>query len=62
MQLNVNYTTAYRYAEPTRKIIQLLRVTPASFIGQAVLDWRIDVDCDAKLREDRDGYDLNTPQ
>ncbi len=56
MQLNVNYTTAYRYAEPTRKIIQLLRVTPASFIGQAVLDWRIDIDCDAQLREGRDGY------
>jgi transglutaminase-like putative cysteine protease len=56
MQLSVNYTTTYRYAEPTRKIIQLLRVTPASFLGQAVLDWRIDVDCDASLREDRDGY------
>ena len=56
MQLNVNYTTAYHYDEPTRKIIQLLRVTPASFAGQAVLDWRIDVDCDAKLREGRDGY------
>ena len=56
MQLNVNYTTTYRYAVPPRKIIQLLRVTPASFIGQAVLDWRIDVDCDAQLREGRDGY------
>ena len=56
MQLNVSYTTTYRYDEPTRKIIQLLRVTPASFAGQAVLDWRIDVDCDAKLREGRDGY------
>jgi transglutaminase-like putative cysteine protease len=56
MQLNVNYTTAYHYEEPTRKIIQLLRVTPSSFAGQAVLDWRIDVDCDARLRESRDGY------
>ena len=56
MQLNVHYTTAYKYEQPTRKIIQLLRVTPASFAGQAVLDWRIDVDCDARLREGRDGY------
>ena len=56
MQLNVNYTTAYHYQEPPRRIIQLLRVTPASFAGQAVLDWRIDVDCDARLREGRDGY------
>ena len=56
MHLNVNYTTAYHYHEPARRIIQLLRVTPASFAGQTVLDWRIDVDCDARLREGRDGY------
>ena len=56
MQLAVNYTTAYHYAEPAQRIIQLLRVTPSSFAGQAVLDWRIDVDCDARLREGRDGY------
>src|SRR5688500_1339889 len=56
MQLNVNYTTAYHYQEPPRRTIQLLRVAPASFAGQAVLDWRIDVDCDARLREGRDGY------
>ena len=56
MQLNISYTTAYHYDEPPRRIIQLLRVTPSSFAGQAVLDWRIDVDTDAKLREGRDGY------
>ena len=56
MQLAVNYTTAYHYAEPVQRIVQLLRVTPSSFAGQAVLDWRIDVDCDARLREGRDGY------
>jgi transglutaminase-like putative cysteine protease len=31
-------------------------VTPTSFVGQTVLSWRIDVDCDARLREGRDGY------
>src|SRR5688572_16429259 len=56
MQLSVHYTTAYHYSEPTRQIVQLLRVTPSSFAGQAILDWRIDVDSDAKLREGRDGY------
>lgn len=56
MKLNVHYTTTYRYAEPARRITQLLRVTPASFAGQSVLDWRIDIDCDAGLREHRDGY------
>ena len=56
MQLTVRHVTTYTYAEPARGIIQLLRATPASFVGQNVLDWRIDVDCDARLREGRDGY------
>ncbi len=56
MQLTVNYVTAYSYTEPTRRVIQLLRVMPPSFLGQTVLDWRIDIDCDVKLREGRDGY------
>ncbi|MDB5698761.1 MAG: transglutaminase family protein [Alphaproteobacteria bacterium] len=56
MRLTVAYTTVYHYAEPTRRVIQLLRVTPLSFTGQNVLDWRIDVDCDAQLREGRDGF------
>jgi transglutaminase-like putative cysteine protease len=36
--------------------VQLLRVTPSDFAGQTVLDWRIDVDCDARLRQGLDGY------
>ena len=56
MRLAVNHSTTYTYSEPARRVIQLLRVTPSNFTGQSVLDWRIDVDCDAKLREGRDGY------
>ena len=56
MLLQVHHSTTYAYAEPARRVTQLLRVTPLSFAGQAVLDWRIDVDQDAKLREGRDGY------
>ena len=56
MRLSVHYDTSYHYSQPTRRVIQLLRVTPLSFAGQSVLDWRIDVDCDARLREGRDGY------
>ena len=56
MRLSINHNTIYRYSEPTRQIIQLLRVTPPSFPGQTVLSWRIDLDCDARLREGRDGY------
>ncbi len=56
MQLAIRYTTIYHYAEPAARLVQLLRVTPHSFAGQNVLDWRIDVDSDARLREHRDGY------
>jgi transglutaminase-like putative cysteine protease len=56
MRLNVRYDTRYRYSEPARRVIQLLRLTPPSFPGQNVLDWRIDVDCDARLKQHRDGY------
>ena len=56
MQLSVRHVTTYTYSEPARGIIQLLRATPLSFAGQNVLEWRIDVDSDARLREGRDGY------
>ena len=56
MQLGIRYTTTYHYPEPAARLVQLLRVTPHSFDGQTVLDWRIDVDSDARLREHRDGY------
>jgi transglutaminase-like putative cysteine protease len=56
MQLLVQHVTTYSYAKPARHVIQLLRATPASFTGQNVLEWRIDVDCDARLHEGRDGY------
>lgn len=56
MRLSVQYNTSYSYSEPARRVIQLLRLTPQSFPGQNVLDWRIDVGVDARLRESRDGY------
>lgn len=56
MHLSIRYATVYHYAEPALRLVQLLRVTPLSFVGQTVLDWRIDVDSDVRLREHRDGY------
>ncbi|HEV2816501.1 MAG TPA: transglutaminase family protein [Allosphingosinicella sp.] len=56
MQLSIRHVTTYGYARPASGVIQLLRATPLSFAGQTVLDWRIDVDVDARLREARDGY------
>lgn len=56
MRLSVHHRTRYRFSHPIVGLIQLLRLTPQSSTCQAVLDWRIDVDCDARVREGRDGY------
>ena len=56
MRLDVLHRTEYRFSQPLVDVIQLLRLTPLSCLTQTVLDWRIDVDCDARLRESRDGY------
>jgi transglutaminase-like putative cysteine protease len=56
MHLAIRYTTTYHFEQPASRLVNLMRVAPLSFAGQAVLDWRIDVDSDARLREHRDGY------
>jgi transglutaminase-like putative cysteine protease len=56
MRIQIDHTTVYRYSEPPRRLLQLLRLTPSNFLGQSVIEWRVDVDCDARLREGRDGY------
>ena len=56
MRLTIDHRTRYQFSEPQARVVQLLRMTPLDFGGQTVIDWRIDVDCDARLREGRDGY------
>lgn len=60
MRLFVHHRTVYRFSEPQDRVIQLLRLTPGSHVGQNVIDWRIDVDCNARLRPGRDGYGNET--
>jgi transglutaminase-like putative cysteine protease len=56
MRLKIEHRTHYEFTQPQRRLIQLLRVTPPSFDGQAVVDWHVEVDCDARLKRSRDGY------
>lgn len=56
MRLFIHHRTDYHFSEPQARIVQLLRLTPASHAGQSVVDWRIDVDCNARLRPGRDGF------
>lgn len=56
MHLTIDYRTDYKFTNPQMRVIQLLRVTPSSHAGQIIVDWTIDVECDARLRTQLDGY------
>lgn len=56
MRLSIDHRTRYRFSQPQARVVQLLRVTPSDYAAQTVIDWRIDVDCDARLRTAVDGY------
>ncbi len=60
MRLSIDHRTRYEFSEPQARVVQLLRMTPADHATQTVTDWRIGVDCDARLREARDGYGNRT--
>lgn len=56
MRLLIQHQTEYRFTEPQARVVQLLRITPTSHIGQNIVHWRIDVDCDARLKHSTDGF------
>ena len=56
MRLAIEHLTQYRFSEPQSRLVQMLRLTPGDTIDQTVLSWRIDVDCDVRLRDATDGF------
>jgi len=56
MRLSVDHRTIYRFTEPQSRLVQMLRMTPQNTHDQTVAQWRIDIDCDARLRQGRDGF------
>ena len=56
MRLLIQHETEYRFTEPQARVVQMLRLTPGSHIGQNIVHWRIDVDCDARLKHSGDGF------
>lgn len=60
MRLSIDHRTRYRFSQPQARIVQLLRLTPSDTDDQTITSWRIDVDCDARLREGRDGFGNRT--
>ena len=56
MRLSIDHRTRYTFSEPQTRVVQQLRMTPLDSAAQTVVDWNLDVNCDARLREGRDGY------
>ena len=56
MRLNIRHETAYRYATPANRAIEVLRLLPRGHDGQYVATWRIDVDCDCRLDPSSDAF------
>lgn len=60
MRLAIEHRTFYRFTAPQARLVQLLRLTPADTFNQTTVHWRIDVSCDARLREGSDGFGNRT--
>ncbi len=56
MRVSIDHRTRYRFTQPQDRLIQMLRLTPQDSTDQTFVNWHIGVDCDARLREARDGY------
>ena len=56
MRLRIRHETAYTYATPAKRAIEILRLTPRGHDGQFVIDWRIDIDHDCRLDQSTDPY------
>ncbi len=56
MRLSIDHRTTYRFSTPQARLVQMLRMTPGDTLHQTIADWRIDVDCDARLKPARDGF------
>ena len=56
MRLAIDHQTRYRFSRPQQRLVQTLRLTPGDTHDQTVVDWRIDVDCDVRLRDAVDGF------
>ena len=56
MRLTIDHRTIYRFSAPQGRLTQMLRLTPEDTHDQAVADWQLHVDCDARMRPGRDGF------
>jgi transglutaminase-like putative cysteine protease len=56
MRLSIDHRTTYRFSAPQARLTQMLRLSPEATHDQSVTSWMLHVDCDARMREGRDGF------
>ena len=60
MRLTIRHETVYRFETPAAAVIQTLRLTPRNCEGQHVVNWRLDVDRNCRLRAAEDAFGNQT--
>ncbi|MFM9161572.1 MAG: transglutaminase N-terminal domain-containing protein, partial [Methylocystis sp.] len=56
MHIHIQHETTYSYAIPAKHSFQHLRVTPRNFDGQHIVNWRLDMDIEGRLKETEDSF------
>ncbi|HEY8383023.1 MAG TPA: transglutaminase family protein [Microvirga sp.] len=56
MRIRITHDTVYRYEQPVRGLIQILRLFPRDHDGQHVLRWRIEPNADGRLKPGEDTF------
>lgn len=56
MRIAIEHQIVHRPKPGRSTTVQMLRMTPENYDDQTVANWRIDVDCDARLRRGHDGF------
>jgi transglutaminase-like putative cysteine protease len=56
MRISIGHVSRYVYSEPTKYSILALRLTPPSFQGQRVVEWRISAPGIDAVKSFRDGF------
>jgi transglutaminase-like putative cysteine protease len=56
MRIQISHETVYRYEQPARSVIQMLRLTPRNHDGQYVENWHIDMSENCQLDQHEDAF------
>jgi transglutaminase-like putative cysteine protease len=56
MRIKIRHEIAQTFDPPAKEVIEALRLAPRSHEGQHVLEWRIDVEADCRLRRSEDAF------